>query len=373
MAARTFLHVSEAFSASNHMLAGNVTQFTLAVYCPRAHDATSLYRGMGPLSAMERQDRRLKLLPYTKGPEGLELGWNWLARADALFVQRPWLKEHAQLIVQAKMMGRPVWVDWDDDYASVHPSNTGYAVFHGCDEILEHVVQMADVISVSVQEIADRRARKNKLHGKFRTVPNAAQWPLVPLEKARKRRVTWRGGASHTFDLLQVLSQLHEVSRYPQFSNWEWCFLGDVPWEVEAAIPRENLVADFGADPYLYMEAMSKLLSWVHIVPLADIPFNPAKSNLAWIEATIAGSVVIAPAWPEWRRPGIMNYGRKGDFGQVLVDTMKAFAEHTCHPAVLESRDFIKAELTLEKVNVLRWQIINEILEPLSRLNPQIL
>ena len=105
------------------MLREEIKRFRLAVLTPRADDATSLVRAMGPLAAMEREDHRLEIRRPAIGPQGHELTWDWLLSCEALLVQRPWLPVHAQLIVQAKMMGIPVWVDWDDDYLSIHPSN----------------------------------------------------------------------------------------------------------------------------------------------------------------------------------------------------------------------------------------------------------
>lgn len=349
-------------------LADNIKRFRLAVYCPRASDATSLYRGMGPLAQMERQDHRLELMPYQLGPEGLELGWNWLARADALFVQRPWLNEHVQLMVQAKMAGLPVWVDWDDDYATVHRSNPGFPMYVGCANNLERITRLADRISVSVSEVGYRRVLQIKppqeeIAKKFNVVPNAQHFPMTPLVKTRARRVTWRGGASHYLDLMQVLPVMSSIAREKQFADWDWCFLGDVPWEVEAAMPPERLVAGFADAPYMYLEAMSRLLPWIHIVPLADIPFNPAKSNIAWIEATIAGAVVLAPDLQEWKKPGIVNYklGDKTDFAMKLIELLKSYRKDTAHPNVLESREFIRAQLTLGATNGLRWRILNEL------------
>ena len=60
---------------------------------------------------------------------GKELTWDWLLSCEALLVQRPWLPVHAQLMVQAKMMGMPVWVDWDDDYLSISPQQSKRAAF----------------------------------------------------------------------------------------------------------------------------------------------------------------------------------------------------------------------------------------------------
>lgn len=296
------------------------------------------------------------------GPEGLELSWNWLMPCDAVLVQRPWLPMHVQVMVQAHMMGLPVWIDWDDDYAAVHPSNPSYRVFANCGEMLDRATVVADIISVSTDEIGRRRCERTKTMSKVRVIPNAAQFPGCDLNKPRMRRVCWRGGASHEFDLLNFLPVLVEIAKDKQFSYWDWCFLGDVPWQVLELMPRDRLVSDFGAEPYLYMEAMNKLMPWVHIVPLANTPFNPAKSNLAWIEASLAGAIVLAPDWQEWRRPGIANYQDKADFKEKLQAILKCYVSNKgAHPSAQFSQRWILENLSLSKVNEQRWDILNQL------------
>jgi hypothetical protein len=105
----------------------------------------------------------------------------------------------------------------------------------------------------------------------------------------------------------------------------------------------------------------------VHIVPLRDNAFNRCRSNLAWIEATCAGAVVIAPDWEEWRRPGIMNYTDAEGFRRTLRGVMEQYAmglvkktdERQEHFNVEMSRAYIEQHLQLDKVNEARWGIIN--------------
>lgn len=359
------------------MLKETIKRFRLAVYCPRGDDATSLVRGMGPFAAMEKAEPRFEVMRPVLGPEGQELTWDWLARCDAVFVQRPWLPVHAQLCVQAKLMGLPLWVDWDDDYLSIHPSNPNYRGFMhpALRETLQQVANLADVVTVTTAELArrvrdlvergsgERGADRKDGKDKVLVVPNACHWDLPEGPRhGRQRRLTWRGGASHELDITSVLRELSEVARLPQFCNWEWCFLGDTPWQVEQAMPRERCLGGFGAEPWLYMESLQRLQPYVHIVPLANYRFNPCKSNLAWLEATAAGAVVIAPGgpkWEEWDRPGILHYESPAEFGKVLRWTLESYREGREHPEVAASRGFIREELTLERVNGQRWEILN--------------
>lgn len=338
----------------------------LAVYCPDGSDATSLYRALGPLRAMQREGRgfepavELELRRPVLGPKGQELTWDWLLGCDALLLQRPWLPLHTQLAVQAKMMGLGLWVDWDDDYLTIHPSNPNYHGFMhpGLRETLQQIGRLADVVTVTTEVLARRVellcARERPT---VRVVPNACRWPLRT-GRRRERRVSWRGGASHELDITSVLKELAELARLPQFGKWEWAFLGDVPWQVEQAMPKERCLGGFGAEPWLYMEAMERLAPYVHIVPLARTAFNPCKSHLAWLEATAAGAVVIAPALEEWQRPGVVNYTDAKDFQKKLRGVMESYHEGEEHENVAVSRGEIGERYLEVEVNRLRWEVL---------------
>ncbi len=60
----------------------------------------------------------------------------------------------------------------------------------------------------------------------------------------------------------------------------------------------------------------------IMIVPLVDNDFNRAKSNIAWLEGCFAGAAVIAPDFPEFQRPGVLNYSSPEQFGDVLGNAM---------------------------------------------------
>ena len=69
---------------------------------------------------------------------------------------------------------------------------------------------------------------------------------------------------------------------------------------------------------------VSIVTNWLAVVPLKDNLFNHAKSNLAWIEATCAGAMTLAPDWPEWRRPGVSNYESPLNFKKLLRERLEA-------------------------------------------------
>ena len=198
--------------------------------------------------------------------------------------------------------------------------------------------------------------------GKIRVIPNALAWPMR--SAPRTKRVVWRGGKSHDGDLMAFLPAIREVSRMPQFGDWEWHFMGEMSAIVEAAIreavPAQNLRLGFGDFPHQYIAALALLAPWLVIVPLEDHTFNRCKSPLAAIEATAAGAGVLAPAWEAWlAMTGGKGYTGRDEFRDRLKADLLGYApELLKHPLAAVNHDFVRDNLRLPLVNRLRWEIL---------------
>lgn len=351
------------------MLKPEIKKFRLAVSVSTPDGGVSLMRGLGPLNAMRREDDRLEIVLPRLEDGRWKLSWDWLGGCDALLLVAPNSAAHCQLAVKAKMMGLPVWVDWDDDLTCLPRYNPNAALFppDAMRLNLPMLTRCADVVTVSTDEIKRRRsaAVKPAEAAKIHVLPNASHWENF--EGDRSPLVTWRGWGNHDADLLDVLPGLREISKLPQFCNWKWFFMGEPGWRVmEALPPSEGKVTTpyeydpgFDADPFLYMKALASLTPWLHVVPLEDNPFNRCRSNLAWIEATAAGALVLAPDWEEWRRPGVTNYTDAADFKLKLRSLIEAYKAHGVAGKVAESRSFITEQLLLKTLNKIRWAILN--------------
>ena len=167
-----------------------------------------------------------------------------------------------------------------------------------------------------------------------------------------------------------MLPVLGELSRLPQYSNWKFHFSGAPTWEVDQAIRKDALEVSPAFGPTMFPPMFALFAPWVHVVPLADSRFNRAKSMIAWIEATCAGAVVLAPDWEEWQRPGVVHYRDAEEFCNKLKVLMHQFGktEDTkgrdpergeVHPHAGISRYYIENHLMLDTVNERRWAILN--------------
>jgi hypothetical protein len=351
------------------MLKPEIRKFRLAVSVSTPDGGVSLMRGLGPLNAMRREDDRLEIVLPRLEDGRWKLSWDWLGGCDALLLVAPNSAAHCQLAVKAKMMGLPVWVDWDDDLTCLPKYNPAADMFppDAMRLNLPMLTRCADVVTVSTGEIQRRRAAAVKPDEakKIRVLPNASHWENFTGD--RSKLITWRGWGNHDADIMDVLPAIAEVSKLPQFCNWKWFFMGEPGWRVmEALPPSEGKVTTpyeydpgFDKDPFLYMRALASLNPWLHIVPLQDNPFNRCRSNLAWIEATAAGALVLAPDWEEWQRPGVTTYTDADDFKVKLRQLIEAYKAHGVAGKVQESQEYIAKFLTLKALNQQRWEIIN--------------
>ena len=364
--------------------------FRLGCAVPWPEDGTSYHRSMGPLWAMARQGGRpaqsgtsflgaavqdasryplLELIAPRKDAKGWQLTWDWVASCDAVLLQRPATAAYLQLAKLVKAMGRKLWVEWDDDYTCIPVSNASFSEYNAEDlrPRLKELCWLADVVTVATPELARRLPRVAE--GNTVMIPNACMpvhrangQPLPFMDDKREKRVSWRGTDTHDEDVGTILPALAELSRLPQFSKWLWHWSGGMPWQVHDAIPRERLEQSPFCGPVFFVPMLAVFAPFIHLAPLKLNRFNLCKSNLAWIEATCAGAVVVAPDSEEWQRPGVVNYTDWRDFRDKLRKLMEEWDGGKLHPNVALSRKFIEENLLLEKVNELRWGVIRTLM-----------
>lgn len=275
------------------------------VCCPNPQDATSWYRGMGPMTALEKEGM-IRLIPHHLGEE---VSWWKLKSIDAVFLQRPHSQYGWELVTTAKKMKIPVIVDYDDLTVAMPDSNDTFPIFggHAAQGWIERYILEADHVWCSTAAIADWA--KTKAGGDITVIPNAWDDTVLPPYKPGENKgttVLWRGSPSHDEDWCSVESHWENLADLPL----DWHLWGAPFWQAVRVLKRGNgTVKGERKVPILdYFQNLAMLRPGVVFVPLADNLFNRAKSNCAWIEATRVGAMVIAPKLPEWEQPGIIHY-----------------------------------------------------------------
>lgn len=334
-------------------------------------DACAMMRGAMPLGLLARAHGELDLIRHDRW------GWPEMCACDAVFMSRPQIEGHLHLLQMAKQLQIPIVLEYDDAFDVLPPSNPNYISpdrLRKLRQICRESIALADMVWCSTAGVKDfvLRMRLEKLASpkgqcflkaeNVHVIPNAHNDKILGFaQEKRSKVVTWRGTNTHSEDVLSVLPAIAEVSAMDKFKEWDWVFLGDPPYQTMQQIPKADIRN--GWQSYFdYLGGLIQARPFLHIAPLADNEFNRAKSNLVWMEATVAGAVTLAPNFPEFKLPGVVNYDPEkiDDFKEQLMSLMKEF-NGCLHPKVRESQLNMEANLSLSAINEARWDLLQRV------------
>lgn len=336
----------------------------LLVMCPNSKDATSFYRGVGPLAALRKQMKGLSLTFCQ------EYNWSTFALVDAFFAQRPYNKNHLFMIQMAKSAGVPVWLDYDDDLFSVPTDNPAFALYNDeAKKVIIDCVKLADYISVTTPALAEKM---RKINGNVVVIPNAFNDILLgerpTIMRQRHPLVLWRGSQTHVRDLMNFSGQIDEL--FQRFEQWTWNFMGYNPWFITDVFDSRRCLTTEMIDVMEYFSFLGKVQAAVQMVPLHDSPFNRAKSNIAMIEGAFAGSVTVAPAWEEWKAPGVLLYRDTKEFLEIMKLVLSD-AKFPFYDNSKQTWTYVMDTLRLSKVNKWRHELLQEMFDKGRPLHKQ--
>lgn len=323
------------------------------VLSPVPTDTTSLYRAIGPLSRLVAQRKvQMQFAP--------EVNWATISPTDVVFMQRPFTNAHFQMARMVKLQGKPLVVDYDDFLFDVPSWNPTRARF-GAENIqknMAEIIAMADQVMVSTEDL---KRLLSPLNDNIHVVPNAYHTHLFAHYQGKwseppKKIVLWRGSNTHEKDVFSVAESLVRVAR--AHPDWMFTFLGTDFWQLRESLGKQYVHVP-AVDPLEYFQAIHDIRGRIMITPLVDCEFNRAKSNIAWLEGTHAGMACLGPDFPEWKRPGCLNYSNAEDFGEKLAHLIGL--SDTQHSERVEaSWEHIQNELSLDKVNEKRLRVLCE-------------
>lgn len=332
-----------------------MTKFRLMVSCPNPKDATSFYRGIGPLSQLHKNFDGLELTFCS------EHNWSTMALCDGIFMQRPYTNDQLGIIKMAKDNNKPVWVDYDDDLFNVPYSNPAYGVYSREDVKLTiaKCISHADVVTVSTPFLK-RQLQQGEapLNRNIYVIPNAFNDYLLlgrrtAPPKQRAPLIMWRGSPTHHKDLSDYGAQIINLAN--SNPKWTFHFQGDKPWFIYEKL-NDNSIFSPPIDPIQYFSAINQMKPQAMMVPLSDNVFNKSKSNIAWIEAVYAGAVAIAPDWEEWNRPGCITFNSPAEFETIVTELIEG--RIAVNDLVHSGWEFIMENLRLSRVNELRAEVV---------------
>lgn len=187
-------------------------------------------------------------------------------------------------------------VDMDDDFACIPPWNQSHKTFQPGSEPYEAALshlKNSEMLTVSTETL--RRRFEDRAH-RARVLPNLIDpkdWvghPVCPeREKDPHLRILYGGASGHYGDLDEVKQAVKSLVHNPPTPFRLICF-GSVPgWIHTLGRKYPGRVVIPGA--WIPFRDYPAAVAWggfdLAIAPLADHPFNHAKSNIKWLEAGI--------------------------------------------------------------------------------------
>src|SRR6185295_502627 len=243
------------------------------------------------------------------------------------FMNRVFNEDHLKVCQLVKRLNKPLWLDYDDFLFDVPKDNPNYHTYmnekaHTC---LIGILSLADTVSVSTRtlkalyekEIDVGNGQTITLAKNVICIPNAydPKFHGAQVSSNGNKLITWRGSKTHERDLMEFADPIIQFMK--ENKDWKIEFLGYNPWQITEQIDHSQVSHSKSREPFEYMDYLKHLNPSIHIVPLHDSLFNRSKSNIAWIEATCAGAMVIAPDWDGWINTGY-NYSDKGTFFRYM-------------------------------------------------------
>lgn len=177
----------------------------------------------------------------------------------------------------------------DDLITEVPASNPTYSALPA-DAISERLalgVKACHRLIVSTEPL---REAYRHLIDDIRVIPNTLPWSVwgglrSQRRRGKKLRVGWAGAQQHAGDLVFMQEVVKATAQ-----EVEWIFLGMLP---EGTRPFVAEFHDFVHDFAVYPAKLASLDLDLAVAPLANHPFNEAKSNLRLLEYGILGWPVI--------------------------------------------------------------------------------
>lgn len=331
-----------------------------------SHSAQAFYRFLYPFKELTRVDRSIQVKESTSAfmPE--------LGGIDICLFHTPTNHGAIEAMAHAYEAGKKVWVDFDDlvfaDYVpSANLAKSFFTKKNNQDALAASLVH-ADVVTVSTETIKENivsifKYPAEKIYVIHNALPDEV-WdrrakfrPFTKPTPKDPARVMWRGSITHIGDLML------NKDGFKPFPNVAYQFYGAVPFMLEKRYGghlEEYTFRDWDKGLFQYFAALKQMNPDYMVVPLEDCAFNHAKSNISWLEATLAGGVCISQdSMPEFSR----TPGPKFDTPKSLERMFRAIndGEDMRYENYMLSRSLIEREYLYSHTNRQRLDIINSL------------
>ena len=309
----------------------------LAVDSPKFTGVT-YWRNLRPLTELQRKYTNLQIKFVSEEVPVFEL-----MQADVVIMFRPITPKSLQFIENCKspLLNIKVIIDIDDNLWRLPPGHPAENDYNEAAQTLRKIYSLADGVWCSTDPLMDFADARD---GRGVVVANAVLERDLPAHPSPyKGHVCWRGTSEQMADICSPEAVAEFEANKDRFRRW--FFWGWQPGQLRGA----NTQQIGRVDPLVYMAGLANAginLMWK---PLQENQFNDAKSNIAWIEATLAGGVCVT------------NYAHKPGW-EMAIDHFTDNADFIASQWQA-SRDWIIEHYNLEKVNAIRYAHILKTLD----------
>jgi predicted O-methyltransferase YrrM len=258
---------------------------------PYQPDGSGYYRFYLPFRHLTANSRHVFGIP-APGAKIAPPGPADLEDTDVLVMQRP---AYAHGMRQFdRLAGHVARVyETDDDMLTMETSNLPFTADPRAGESVRYCLRRAEMVTVSTPYLAELYAPFND---NIVLLPNFIKAGLLDMPRRRREKVTigWQGGTSHLIDLCSVQDPLRQVlDANPDVDmHWIGADLSPLLYDYWPLARRPSCrFTPWSDDVGDYYKTVDFDIA---IAPLADVPFNRAKSYLKCLEAAARGIPVVA-------------------------------------------------------------------------------
>lgn len=222
--------------------------------------------------------------------------------------------------------------------------------------VIKRTMQVADLITTTTEYLADKL---KEINPNVEILPNYMdfeRWEQPILKNTtNKIRIGWAGSITHLEDMKILVEPLHRI--YQEHKNIQLVIIGDprvaklfegIPTDVMLGVP-------FDAWP----AKLHSLRLDIGLAPLEDNEFNRCKSNIKWMEYSIAGvpgvySPIVYTFSERVHFDGL--YGQTAETPEQWYRNIKNYiiSENLRHDIASRARACVKTGYGL-KNNIKKW------------------
>ena len=292
-------------------------------------DGVGWWRNSEPFDALDKMCGNYLEIEHA----GENVDFRKIKMADVVIRFRPSSKKSLEFLQVCKEVGKKIILDIDDNLWKIPLGHPIYLDSLGWGETLHEIYALADAIWTSTDELKYQIGDLDRCE----TMPNAILESDMPEHPAKwTNSAMWRGNDKQVGDLYR-----------PEIVDWfrrnadkyDWTFAGYVPDYPFSG----NVRFQSRMQPLAYFLSLKKNKVNLMWKPLVENPFNDAKSNIAALEAAMAGGVCVT------------NYAGKDGWEMALPDFV---GEAEAAAQFYIAREIILEKYNLEKVTERRFQSI---------------